>query len=153
MGQNAKCYPRVEKLGSQDPLLLSVLGCQMFWGGKCTKEQILDKNTNAFYEGDCVWKKGWDLLLKAHKLDIQNITPGDNFALATGYNLWGEFEIAQEILLKSPVPGFIWYDIHSGLADDAAGKVELARKKMESIKNLLGIINFLPYTNILYFGK
>ena len=104
-----------------------------------SQEQLKDKNAKpGVYEaGDCQWQKGERLMLRASELDKANLFAGENYGLATLYNIWGEFDRALEQTARHPIPGFLWYDIHAGLAADGAGNSEQAVKHFESIKSFV----------------
>ncbi len=109
------------------------------WGGDCTEEQLkdFDAKLGAYENGECQWQKAVRLMLRAAELDKANLYAGENYGLATIYNLWGKFDLALEQTARHPIPGFLWYDIHAGLATDGIGNTEQAKKHFEAIKVFL----------------
>ena len=99
-------------LAPNDTYLLGDVGIESILGGDCSLEQMQDRNSpeEKYTSGTCQWRKGYQLLSKAHRLDPGNMYLGKHFALTILYNLWGEWDLAYRHHQLSYSPSFNLYD-------------------------------------------
>ena len=109
-------------------------------GGECTEAQRADINApkGTYTKGLCQWQKGLEAGLKGDELDKANTLPGRNFPMANIYIRSGQWKNALARLEKVNFPGFLWYELFSGLAMHGDGNKEQAAKHFETLKKSLG---------------
>ena len=81
-------------------------------------------------------KKGFDISLKAHKLDQANLLSFDNYGLSTYYFVTEQYQKAIDVLEMVPTPGFMWWNWHMGVNHDGLGNKEKAQQFFSEIKKI-----------------
>ena len=156
-------FSHAEKLAPNNVEVLSLGGDMTFWGGRCTLEEYSDTKAapDTYVSGLCRWQVGWERLLKAHRLDKGNHFVGKHYGLATGFNMRGDYQTAYNHMRMAQAPGFLWYEIHAGIAADGLGKNMEAQKHFDSLKKsissdrLADVLEHYKFWNVVesYWSK
>ena len=123
-------------LAPNDTYLLGDVGIESILGGDCSLEQMRDRNSpeEKYTSGTCQWRKGYQLLSKAHRLDPGNMYLGKHFALTILYNLWGEWDLAYRHHQLSYSPSFNLYELNAVIASHGKGSFDEAKQHAENLK-------------------
>ena len=140
-----KSIEKVIELAPSNPEFYSQSGYMLYWGGTCTIEDYRDRlfEKGSYTDGTCRWKLGFDLLIEAEKLDPKNFIPLKHYGIACAYEYWGEednkfYQKAYDQVQLTYQPGFLWYEMHSGVAAAGMGKDKLAQKHFDAVKTAIG---------------
>jgi TolB-like protein len=133
-------FDKAYELAPNNISVLSNVGMYTIWGGECTEDQIKDfKGVSGKYTtGNCRWHKGLEIAKKADELDKANTVVGKHYPLTTVLIAAGKYEEALQQIQKAPAPGFIWYEIHSGVIHAKLGNTSSAKPHFEAVKKLIG---------------
>ncbi|MEC8277858.1 MAG: hypothetical protein VX026_09090, partial [Myxococcota bacterium] len=120
--------------------ILSNAGLLAITGGNCTLNELRDRDgdQSSYNTGDCRWKPGMEMLLKAFEIDKGNLYPVKNYGIAHVYNYWGEYEKAYDQMQLAVSPGMIWYEMHSAISAAGMNDEKLATKHFDAVKKILG---------------
>ena len=132
-------FDKAYELAPNNISVLNTVGMYTTWGGDCTEEQVKDfKSEKKYFSGNCRWQKGYEILKKADQLDKANTTVGKYYAFSTVLITENKYEEALMHMQKAQAPGFIWYEIHSGLIHFKLGNKSSSTAHFDVVKKIIG---------------
>ncbi|MFM7633821.1 MAG: adenylate/guanylate cyclase domain-containing protein [Betaproteobacteria bacterium] len=146
-------FDRAYELAPNNVAVLSSISSYTIWGGDCTEDQVKDFQASGgkYTTGNCRWQKGFEIAKKADELDKANTVVGKHYGLTYVLILAGKYDQALQQIQKVPAPGFIWYEIHSGLIHAKLGSKSSAGRHFEAVKKLIGSSKLKDVQSHFYF--